>query len=257
MIHPTAIVHPTAEIGEEVEIGPYTIIGEGVKIGNFTKIGPHVVIEKWTIIGKNCQIYHHASIGTPPQHVKYKGEKTYVVIGDNCIIREFVTIHRGTSFGGGCTRLGNNNFIMAYAHVAHDCQLGDYVVMANAAQLAGHVTVGDHAIIGGVAAVHQFVRIGRYAFIGGATAVPKDIPPFVTASGIRAKLYGINVLNLKRNGFPEEVILALKRAYKVLFRSSRPLKECIEEVKMSPLYEYEEVKQLVEFLEGSKRGITR
>ncbi|RLA85264.1 MAG: acyl-[acyl-carrier-protein]--UDP-N-acetylglucosamine O-acyltransferase [Deltaproteobacteria bacterium] len=257
MIHPTAFVHPSAKIGQGVEIGPYSIIGPGVEIGDGTWIGSHVVIDRWTRIGENCRIYHHASIGTPPQHIRYRGEETFVIIGNNCIIREFVTIHRGTSFGGGETRLGDNNFIMAYAHIAHDCRLGNYVVMANAAQLAGHVTVEDHAVIGGVAAVHQFVRIGRYAFIGGATAVPKDIPPYVTASGVRAKLYGINVTNLRRNGFPEEVITALKRAYRIIFRSPRPLRESIEEVKAGPLYRYPEVRYLVEFLEDSKRGITR
>jgi len=256
-VHPTAIVHPSCELAEGVEIGPYSIIGEDVKIGENTWIGSHVVIDQGTVIGKNCQIFHHASIGTPPQHIRYQGEKTRVIIGDNSVIREFVTIHRGTSFGGGLTKVGNSNFIMAYAHVAHDCQLGDFVIMANAAQLAGHVTVGDHAIIGGVAAVHQFVRIGKFAFIGGATAVPKDIPPYVTASGIRAKLYGINVTNLKRNGFSDEVIRALRKAYKILFRSSKPLKGCIEEIKNSELFAYPEVKDLVEFLEGSKRGITR
>lgn len=257
MIHPTAVIDPSAEIGPGVRIGPYSIIGPGVRIGEGTQIGAHVVIDRWTTIGKNCQIYHHASIGTPPQHVRYRGEETYVVIGDNCVIREFVTIHRGTSFGGGETRLGDNNFIMAYAHVAHDCRLGNSVVMANGAQLAGHVVVEDHAVIGGLSAVHQFVRIGRYAFVGGATAVPKDIPPYVTASGVRARLYGINVLNLRRNGFPEEVIRALKRAYRIIFRSSRPLKDCIEEVKNSDLYQLPEVRYLVEFLEDSKRGITR
>lgn len=257
MIHPTAVIDPSAEIGPGVEIGPYCIIGPGVTIGEGTRIGAHVVIDRWTTIGKNCQIYHHASIGTPPQHIRYRGEETYVVIGDNCVIREFVTIHRGTAFGGGETRIGDNNFIMAYAHVAHDCRLGDSVVMANGAQLAGHVIVEDHAVIGGLSAVHQFVRIGRYAFVGGATAVPKDIPPYVTASGVRAKLYGINVLNLRRNGFPEEVIRALKRVYKIIFRSPRPLKDCIEEVKGSELYRLPEVRYLVEFLEDSKRGITR
>ncbi len=257
MIHPTAVIHPSAELGEGVEVGPYSVIGEGVRIGDGTWIGPHVVIDRWTIIGRNCRIYQYASIGTPPQHIRYRGEETYVIIGDGNVIREFVTINRGTAFGGGKTTVGNNNLLMAYAHVAHDCRLGDYVVMANAAQLAGHVIVEDHAIIGGVVAVHQFVRIGRYAFVGGATAVPKDIPPYVTASGIRAKLYGINVTNLRRNGFPEEVITALKRAYRMIFRSHRPLKECLEEIRNDPVYKFPEVRHLVEFLQDSKRGITR
>lgn len=256
-VHETAIVHPTAQLAEGVEIGPYSVIGEGVIIGEGTWIGPHVVVDRWSVIGRNCRIYQYASIGTPPQHLKYKGEETYVIIGDNNIIREFVTINRGTSFGGGKTIIGNNNLLMAYAHVAHDCHLGNYVVMANAAQLAGHVVVEDHAVLGGVVAVHQFVRIGKYAFIGGATAVPKDIPPFVTASGMRAKLYGINVTNLRRNGFPEEVISALKKAYRMIFRSHKPLKEALEAVKGDAVYSFPDVRYLVEFLQDSKRGITR
>lgn len=257
MIHPTAVVHPTAELGEGVKVGPYSIIGEGVKIGHGTWIGPHVVIDRWTTIGTNCSIYQYASIGTPPQHIRYKGEETYVIIGDGTVVREFVTINRGTAFGGGRTVVGRYNLLMAYAHVAHDCELGDYVVMANAAQLAGHVKVEDHAVLGGLAAVHQFVRIGRYAFVGGATAVPKDIPPYVTASGVRARLYGINVTNLRRNGFPEEVISALRKAYRLIFRSHRPLRECLRQVKDDPIYSFAEVQYMVEFLQNSERGITR
>ncbi|RLA95863.1 MAG: acyl-[acyl-carrier-protein]--UDP-N-acetylglucosamine O-acyltransferase [Deltaproteobacteria bacterium] len=256
-VHETAIVHPTAELADGVSVGPYTIIGEGVRIAEGTWIGPHVVIDRWTSIGANCRIYQYASIGTPAQHLKYRGEETYVIIGDNNVIREFVTINRGTLIGDGKTEIGDNNFIMAYAHIAHDCKLGNNVIMANAAQLAGHVIVEDNAVIGGVVAVHQFVRIGRFAFIGGATSVPQDIPPYVTASGMRAKLYGINVLNLKRHGFTDEVINALKKAYRLVFRSHLTLREALQQIREAPIFEYPEVQHFVNFLEESKRGITR
>ena len=256
-VHETAIVHPTAELADGVSVGPYSIIGEGVRIAEGTWIGPHVVIDRWTSIGANCRIYQYASIGTPAQHLKYRGEETYVIIGDNNVIREFVTINRGTLIGDGKTEIGDNNFIMAYAHIAHDCKLGNNVIMANAAQLAGHVIVEDNAVIGGVVAVHQFVRIGRFAFIGGATSVPQDIPPYVTASGMRAKLYGINVLNLKRHGFTDEVINALKKAYRLVFRSHLTLREALQQIREAPIFEYPEVQHFVNFLEESKRGITR
>ena len=256
-VHETAIVHPTAELADGVSVGPYSIIGEGVRIAEGTWIGPHVVIDRWTSIGANCRIYQYASIGTPAQHLKYKGEETYVIIGDNNVIREFVTINRGTLIGDGKTEIGDNNFIMAYAHIAHDCKLGNNVIMANAAQLAGHVIVEDNAVIGGVVAVHQFVRIGRFAFIGGATSVPQDIPPYVTASGMRAKLYGINVLNLKRHGFTDEVINALKKAYRLVFRSHLTLSEALQQIREAPIFEYPEVQHFVNFMEESKRGITR
>ena len=256
-VHETAIVHPTAELADGVSVGPYSIIGEGVRIAEGTWIGPHVVIDRWTSIGANCRIYQYASIGTPAQHLKYKGEETYVIIGDNNVIREFVTINRGTLIGDGKTEIGDNNFIMAYAHIAHDCKLGNNVIMANAAHLAGHVIVEDNAVIGGVVAVHQFVRIGRFAFIGGATSVPQDIPPYVTASGMRAKLYGINVLNLKRHGFTDEVINALKKAYRIVFRSHLTLKEALQQIREAPIFAYPEVQHFVNFMEESKRGITR
>lgn len=257
MIHETAVVHPTAEVADSVEIGPYSIIGEQVKIGEGTQIGSHVFIDKWTHIGKGCQIYQYASLGAAPQHLRYNGEETYVIIGDNNIIREYVTIHRGTPFGNGKTVLGNENFIMAYAHVAHDCILGNRIVMASYAALGGHVEIGDHAIIGGIVAIHQFVRIGTYAFVGGATALTRDIPPYVTASGMKVKFYGINVVNLQRNNIPAEVITGLRKAYKVLFRSHLTMEEAIKKVQEDPVYALPEVKHMIDFIQGSKRGITR
>jgi UDP-N-acetylglucosamine acyltransferase len=257
MIHETALVHPTAEVADGVEIGPYSIIGEDVKIGEGTQIGSHVFIDKWTHIGKRCQIYQYASLGAAPQHMRYNGEETYVIIGDNNIIREYVTIHRGTPFGNGKTVLGDENFIMAYAHVAHDCILGNRIVMASYAALGGHVEIGNHAIIGGIVAIHQFVRIGTYAFVGGATALTRDIPPYITASGMKVKFYGINVVNLQRNNIPAEVITGLRKAYKVLFRSHLTMEEAIKHVHEDPIYAIPEVKHMVEFIRESKRGVTR
>jgi len=257
MIHETAVVHPAAELADGVEVGPYAVIGEKVKIGEGTRIGPHVVIDKWTVIGEGCQIYQYASLGTPPQHIKYKGEETYVIIGDNNVIREFVTINRGTSFGNGKTVLGDGNFIMAYVHIAHDCIIGSHVIMASYAILAGHVEIGDYSVIGGMVAIHQFVKIGKYAFVGGGTAIPKDIPPYVTASGMRAKLYGINVINLERHNVSQEAIKGLKKAYKIIFRSQIPLKKALLKVEDDPICSLAEVRHLVDFLKETKRGITR
>jgi UDP-N-acetylglucosamine acyltransferase len=251
------MVHPTAEVADGVEIGPYSIIGEHVTIGAGTRIGPHVCIDKWTVIGKGCQIYQYASLGAAPQHLRYNGEETYVIIGDNNIIREYVTVHRGTPFGNGKTVLGDENFIMAYAHVAHDCIIGNRVVMASYAALGGHVEIGDHAVIGGIVAIHQFVRIGTYAFVGGASALTMDIPPYVTASGMKVKIYGINVVNLQRNNVPEEVIKGLRRAYKILFRSHLTMEESIQKVHEDPIYALPEVRHMVEFIKGTKRGVTR
>ena len=257
MIHETAVVHPTAEVADSVAIGPYSIIGEHVKIGEGTQISSHVVIDKWTHIGKGCQIYPYASLGAAPQHLKYNGEETYVIVGDNNIIREYVTIHRGTSFGNGKTVLGDENFIMAYAHVAHDCTVGNRVVIASYVALGGHVEIGDHAILGGIVAIHQFVRIGTYAFVGGATALTRDIPPYITASGMKVKFYGINVVNLQRNNVPEEVIKGLRKAYKVLFRSHLTMEEAIKKVHEDPVYALPEVKHMMDFIQGTKRGVTR
>ena len=257
MIHETAIVHPSAEVADGVEIGPYSIIGEHVRIGAGTRIGPHAVIDKWTVIGTGCQIYQYASLGTPPQHLRYNGEETYVIIGNNNIFREFVTINRGTPFGNGKTVLGDDNFIMAYAHIAHDCILGNRIIMASYAGLAGHVEIEDYAVVGGMVAIHQYVRIGTHAFIGGGSSIGMDIPPYVTASGIRAKLYGINVLNLKRGNFSGEVIRGLRKAYKMIFRSHIPLEEALQTVDADPVSSLAEVRHMVEFIKGTKRGIRK
>ena len=256
-IHPTAIVHPKATLGQDVVIGPYSVIGEHVTIGSGAQLMSHVNVDGWTDIGERCQIYPFASIGTPPQHLQYQGEPTRVVVGHDTILREYVTINRGTVFGGGVTSVGAHNFLMAYVHVAHDCRLGERIIMANAATLAGHITIGDHAIIGGLVGIHQYVRVGSHVLIGGCSAVGRDVPPFMRAAGgYRAQLYGLNSIGLKRHGFSNERITVLKRAYEVLFRSDLLMVEAIkrarEEFKESP-----DVLEIIAFLEGSKRGICR
>ncbi|HVO65854.1 MAG TPA: acyl-ACP--UDP-N-acetylglucosamine O-acyltransferase [Syntrophales bacterium] len=255
-IHPTAIISPEANLSEGVEIGPYTIIGPDVNIGKKTVIGPHAVIEAYSDIGEGCRIFQFASIGAIPQDLKFKGEKNRVIIGNNNTIREFVTINRGTAADIGATIIGNNNLIMAYCHIAHNCKLGNNIIMVNASNLAGHIHVEDHAIIGGLTGVHQFTRIGSHCIIGGMSAVAKDIPPFVMASGNRAKLYGLNIIGLKRRGFKEENIKALKEAYRIIFRSSLLLKAAIEKVK-SEVDDLPEIRQFIEFIEKSERGISR
>ena len=255
-IHPTAIISPEARLSDGVEVGPYSIIGPDVTIGKNTVIGPHVVIESHTDIGERCHIFQFASIGAIPQDPKYRGEETRVVIGNDNTIREFITINRATSADIGVTVIGDHNLLMAYCHVAHNCKLGNYIIMANAANLAGHIHVEDHAIIGGLTGIHQFTRIGAHCIIGGASAVTKDIPPFVMASGNFAKLYGLNMIGLKRRGFKEETIRALKEAYRIVFRSSLLLKTAIENVR-NQVEDIPEVRQFLEFIEKSERGICR
>jgi UDP-N-acetylglucosamine acyltransferase len=257
MIHPTAIIDPKAEIEKDVEIGPYSVIEENVFIDEGTKIGPHVVIRHGTQIGKRCQISQFASIGEAPQFSGYKGEKTFLQIGDNNVIREFVTLHRGTVKGGGKTVIGNENFIMAYSHVAHDCQIGNQVVMANGATLAGHILIEDFAIIGGLSAIHQFCRVGAYAIIGGLSGVLMDIPPYTKAQGDRAKLFGLNTVGLKRANFSEETLKALKKAYRIIFRSGLTLEKAVRQVGEDEIAHTPEVRHFLQFIQGSKRGISR
>lgn len=256
-IHPTAVVHPNATLEDGVTVGPHCVIGAQVSLGQGTRLVAHVYIEGLTRIGEHCEIYPFASIGTPPQHLHYHGEDTRVDIGRQNIIREYVTINRATAQGGGVTRIGDQNFLMAYVHVAHDCLLGNHVIMANAASLAGHITIGDHAIIGGLVGIHQFVRVGNFGMVGGCSAIGQDVPPFTRAAGgYRAQLYGLNAIGLKRNGFPVDRIVSLKRAYDILFRSDRPMAQAIKAV--SDAYpDNPDVMEIVAFLEGTKRGVCR
>jgi UDP-N-acetylglucosamine acyltransferase len=216
-----------------------------------------VVIREGTYIGKQCQISQFASIGEAPQFVGYKGEKTFLQIGDHNIIREFVTLHRGTIKGGGKTVIGNENFLMAYSHVAHDCQIGNQVVMANGATLAGHILIEDFAIIGGLSAIHQFCRVGTYAIVGGLTGVLLDIPPYTKAQGDIAKLFGLNTIGLKRANFSEETLKALKKAYRIIFRSSLTLEKAMKRVVEDEISQTPEVQHFLQFIQCSKRGITR
>ena len=255
-IHPTAVISPDATLAEGVEVGPYSIIGPDVHIGKNTQIGPHVVIETQTDIGENNRIAQFASIGGPPQDLKYRGEKTRVVIGNDNTIREYVTINRATIHDIGVTIIGDHNLLMAYCHVAHNCKLGNRIVMANAANLAGHIHVEDYAIIGGLTGVHQFTRIGAHCIIGGASAVAKDIPPFVMASGNFTKLYGLNIIGLKRRGFPEETIAALKEAYRIVFRSKLLLATAIKKAEQE-VPDLPEVRHFLDFIRKSERGICR
>ena len=255
-IHPTAIVSPEALIEEGVEVGPYTVIGPDVRIGNGTVVGPHAVIEGPTRIGTGCRIFQFASIGAPPQDLKFKGERCDVIIGNNNTIREFVTIHRATSADIAMTCIGDNNLLMAYCHIAHNCKLGNHIVMSNAVNLAGHIHVEDHAVIGGMSGIHQFSRIGCHAMISGASAVTQDVPPYVTVSGNHARPYGLNLIGLKRKGFSEETIGMLKKAYRMVFRSSLRVSAAAEkireEIKDSP-----EVDHFIAFIEESERGVCR
>lgn len=255
-IHPTAIVGPQTELGENVTVGPYTIIEGDVFIDSGTEIGAHVYIDRYTHIGKNCRISPFAAIGTPPQDKRYKGEKTEVIIGDENVIREFVTIHRGSVEGRGRTQIGNQNMLMAYCHIAHDCQVGNGVVMANVATLGGHVIIGDYANLGGLAAVHQFVRVGAYSLLGGKSAVVQDIPPYVIAAGDRAKLFGLNIIGLKRHEFSNEVIAALKKAYQIVIRSHLTTQEAIIRVEKE-VPSFPELTQFLDFIRTSQRGIPR
>lgn len=256
MIHSTAIINPKAEINSNVEIGPYSIIGENVFIGSGTVIGPHVVVDPYVTIGADCNIFQYAAIGAPPQSLKFEGEKTYVKIGRGTIVREFVTIHRGTEFGGGITEVGEENLLMAYTHMAHDCKTGRKVVLSNNATLAGHITIGDNATIGGLVAIHQFVRIGDYAFVGGKSAVVKDVPPYVIASGDRAKLHGLNSVGLKRHNFSKETLSSLKKTYRIIFRIGLTMNEAMERVR-AEVEQIPEVLGFIDFIKSSQRGITR
>jgi UDP-N-acetylglucosamine acyltransferase len=256
MIHPTAIVHSAARIDEGVSIGPYAVIGEHVSIAAGTTVGPHSVIEGWTEIGRDNRIFQFASVGADPQDLKFHGEQSFLRIGDRNTVREFVTLHRGTEDGGGETVIGDDNLFMAYSHVAHDCRVGNRVILANAATLAGHVVVDDHAILGGLSGVHQFTRIGSHAMISGGSVVVQDIVPFIIAQGDRAKPAGLNLVGLKRRGFSDSTLHDLKTAYKLVFRSGLRLEEALAKV-AAELDETPELKTFTEFISNSHRGIAR
>jgi len=256
-IHPTAVVSPGAQLAEDVKVEAFSIIGPRVTIGAGSVVGPHAVVDGWTTIGERNQIFPFATIGYPPQDLSYRGEETQLVIGDDNIFRESVTVNRGTQRGGGVTRIGNRNLLMAYAHVAHDCIIGNNVILANATTLGGHVRVDDFAILGGIVAIHQFIRIGTYAFIGGKSGLRMDMPPYMLAFGAPGKLYGPNLVGLRRHGFPRNTIQALKSSYRIMFRSGLTLTEAIDRIR-AEVESTPEVDNLIQFMQDrSKRGVTR
>ena len=255
-IHPTAIIHESAIIGKNVEIGPYSIIGARVEIGDDCWIGPHVVLNGPTKMGKNNKIFQFASVGEDCQDLKYAGEETFLEIGDNNVFRESCTIHRGTAQDNGTTRIGNNNLLMAYVHVAHDCILADNIILSNNATLAGHTKLANNVIIGGLSALHQFTRVGEFAMIGGCSAVNKDIPPYFLATGNYAKAQGINSVGLKRRGFDSKTIMEIKRAYKILCREGNTLENAKLEI-AEKLESCPELQVLYDFICEESRGIVR
>ena len=255
-IHPTAIVDPGAGIAHGVEIGPYTVIGEHVQIGEGCRIGAHAVITGHTRIGARNHIFHGVSLGEAPQDKKYQGEATRLEIGDDNTIREFCTFNRGTVQDAGVTRVGDQNWIMAYVHIAHDCHVGSHTIFANNSQLAGHVHVGDHAVLGGFTGVHQFCHVGAHSITAIGAVVVQDVPPYVTASGNTAKPYGINTEGLRRRGFTAETINRLKRAYRTLYKSGLTLDEAKQELERQ-VEACPEVRLLINFLTASARGIIR
>ena len=255
-IHPTAVISAEARIHPSVRIGPYTVIEGEVEIGEGTEIGPHCVITGPTRIGRNNRIYSHAALGGDPQDKKFRGERCELVIGDGNTIREFTTFSRGTGDGGGVTRMGDDNWIMAYVHIAHDCQIGNHTIFANNASLAGHAEVGDWAILGGFSGVHQFCKIGAHAFVGMGSLVNADVPPFVMTSTQYAEPRTINAEGLKRRGFGPERIRAIKNAYRTVYMAGKPLEEAKAELRAQAA-ESDDVKLMLDFIEASSRGILR
>jgi UDP-N-acetylglucosamine acyltransferase len=255
-IHPTAVVHEGASIGQGAFIGPYCVVGDDVAIGDGTRLESHVAVSGRTTIGPGCVVSPMASIGGAPQDLKYQGEPTSLEMGARNRIREFVTVNRGTPGGGGVTRVGDDNLLMAYAHVAHDCIVGSRTIFANGATLAGHVEVGDDATVGAYSGIHQFCRVARFAFVGGYSVVTQDALPWVLTVGNRATSHGVNIVGLKRRGYPAEVVEAIKKCYMTLFRSRLLLDEAIARVE-AELGHLEEVRYFLDFVRSSKRGVTR
>src|SRR5690554_6823143 len=260
LIHPTAIVDPKAQLADDVRIGPYSIIGENVSIGAGSVVGAHCVVDGYTQIGKNNTLYRFCSIGGNPQDKKYDGEPTKLEIGDSNTIREYVTINTGTVQDVGTTRLGNDNWIMAYVHIAHDCQIGNHTVIANAVQLAGHIHIDDWVVLGGLSAVHQFVRIGAHAMIGGTSSIRQDIPPYLLGAGDPFRPVGINSEGLSRRGFDGDVISVLKDAYRCLYRRKLTTVQAVDEIRVlqanNPVA-HDAIQVLLDFIDSSDRGIVR
>ena len=253
-VHATALVNSGAELAPGVVVGPFSILGRGVTVDAGTTIGPHVLIERDTMVGRDCQIFCGAVLGSDPQDLKFKGEETVLEVGDRTVIREYATLNRGTA-ASGRTVVGSDCLLMAYTHIAHDCEIGNHVILSNAVNMAGHVAIEDWAIVGGLSPIHQFVRIGAHAFVGGASRIAQDVPPYVRVAGSPPKLYGLNSVGLDRRGFSEEVRRALKSAYRILFQSGLNITQGLAraEAEVEPL---PEVRHLLTFIRSSERGIT-
>jgi UDP-N-acetylglucosamine acyltransferase len=255
-IHPGAVVAPGAELDDDVEIGAYAIIGSKVRIGRGTRVGSHTVIDGRTTIGRDNHIFHHASVGAVPQDLKYRGEDSELIIGNQNLIREFTTLHIGTSGGGMITRVGDQNLLMNFSHVAHDCQLGSNIIVANGAQLAGHVVIEDYVIVGALVGIHQFVKIGESAILGAGAMVSQDVPPFCNATGDRARLHGLNLVGLKRRGFSPGLVRDIKQAYRIVFKSGLKVAEAVararHEVPTAP-----EIEHFLAFIQAAERGVCR
>lgn len=252
--HPTAIIDPEARVHDSVAVGPYSIIGPGVELKRGVKIGPHVLIEKDTRVGEECEIHKGAVLGTDPQDLKYEGEESFLEVGPGTTIREYATLNRGTA-ASGSTTVGSQSLIMSYVHVAHDCHLGDHVILSNAVNMGGHVDIEDWAIVGGITAVHQFVRIGRHSFVGGGSRLPQDVVPYTMVAGNPCAAYGLNREGLRRRGFDDETLSSLRTAYRTIFQSGKNIGQSLDELEdrgdMGP-----EVEEMVRFIRASDRGIT-
>jgi UDP-N-acetylglucosamine acyltransferase len=255
-IHPTAIVSPKAELANSVKIGPYAIIGEGVVLHDSVEIGSHAVVEGPTEIGEGTQLFPHVCLGQVPQDLKFKGEKTHLIVGERNVFREFSTVNRGTQGGGGVTRVGDDNFFMAQSHIAHDCSVGSNIIFANGASLAGHVTVDDYVTIGAYSGIHQFCRIGKHAFIGAYSVVVKDALPYARSVGNHAHCYGPNSLGLRRRGFSNDLINQIGHAFKLLLSSKLNTTQAVERIK-AELGEVAEIAYMIEFIESSQRGVVK
>jgi len=253
-IHPSAIVDPDSEIGDGVVVGPWSIIGPRVRIGDGTRIGAHVLVERDTTVGVDCHLHQGAVLGSDPQDLKYRGEDTVLIVGDRTVVREYATLNRGTA-DLRQTVVGDDCLLMAYSHIAHDCQIGNNVVIANAVNMAGHVFIEDWSIVGGLTAIHQFVRIGAHAFVGGASRASQDVPPYTRAAGSPMKLYGLNSIGLDRRGFSREVRQALKNAYRAVFQGSLPLTQGLEQAE-AEAEDFPEVRHFLSFVRTSERGVT-
>jgi len=254
-IHPTTIIHKDVKLADDVKVGPFSIIKDEAEIGAGSEIGSHVLIDSRTIIGKNCRIHHGAVLGTVPQDLKFEGEKTHLAIGDETVIREYATLNRGTKYRGK-TVVGKNCFIMAYAHIAHDCLLGDHVILANSVNLAGHIEIGDFAIVGGVVPVHQFVKIGAHSIVGGGFRVQKDVCPYGLVAGYPLKTTGLNRIGLQRRGFPQKTLQILEKTFRILFKSQLNTSQAVERIK-AEVELIPEVQTILDFIAKSERGIIK